>query len=151
MHILPAAAGRQLAVRSPDEYGHETDCTPQDSFVQLSFGASQLVRSNLGGRGGQCEPEYIADLGACVEAYSPTQPPEIYIRNIGTNKYSKRFEAEGIYDQPGFNRSQIGLVIDLTINNLTEYRSWENNGRKWNGVTLPSAPHSPLSVSHGLS
>ena len=53
---------------------------------------------------------------------------------VGTNKHSKRFEAEGIYDEPGYDRALVGARIDLVITNLTEYRSWENNGRKWNGL-----------------
>ena len=45
------------------------DCTPPDSFIQIRLDSAQVVRSNLGGQGGQCEPWYIADLGGCVETY----------------------------------------------------------------------------------
>ena len=92
-----------------------TDCTPPASFVAIDFSAARVVRSNLGGQGGQCEAEFAEEYN-CTEPFSGrSSRPEIYIANIG---------------EIG------GEQLDLVVTNLTDYYPWENGGRQYNGIKV---------------
>ena len=89
-------------------------CTPTRAHTWIEFDGAELVRSNLGGQGGRCDtnsPVYdgeFASASQCVDgARTPSTPPEVYIRNVGT--------------------APSGARIDLRITNESEYRAWNPN------------------------
>ena len=58
---------------------------PPMGCTVFNFNKAILVRSNLGGQGGRCSEEGVAE-GNCVEAQLPATPPEIYIANVGAHE-----------------------------------------------------------------
>lgn len=85
--------------------GVEAACVPRGSFTPLELTAAHLVRSNLGGQGGEC-----VSAGICDEITNSGTPHEVYFRNVAT--------------------SPTGARVDLRITNASEYRASrpENNG-----------------------
>jgi len=82
-------------------------CVPPDSFTPLDLTGARVVRSNIGGLGGEC-----TSVGACDEIQTASTPHEMYLRNVA--------------------RSPSGQQVDLRITNATEYRS---NTPELNGLT----------------
>ena len=90
--------------------GARAACVPPESFTAIDFSNSAVVRSNLGGQGGECDTP-----GACEEqGYTAATPHEIYIRNI---------------------LNVGGVSVDLRITNESEYKTVQPqvNGLTANG------------------
>ena len=97
-------------------------CPNAGTFTSLSFENATLVRSNLGGLGGRCDPTSFPH--ECADGALTSQTAhELYFDNVG--------------------KTADGRSIGLAVRNASEYRAWNPtiNGRRnsQDGARAPRA------------